>query len=87
MISHENSRTRISSPTGSTLANSSRFTVEPMMQTAEPARISSGVNSRPVASAQLPVLSHSLVLPITLLDQLRPPATTVAVARPSAATA
>ena len=58
-----------------------------MMQTAAPARSSSSANLRPDASFQLPVSNQALVLPVTLVDQLRPLPTTVTLARPSGATA
>jgi hypothetical protein len=42
---------------------------------------------RPLASFQLPVSNHALLLPMTLVDQLRPLATAAPLARPSGATA
>ena len=62
---------------------SSRRTVSPMMQTAAPAVCSSSANVRPMASFQLPVSNQALVLPVTLVAQLRPLATTVTPARAS----
>jgi hypothetical protein len=44
-------------------------------------------NLRPLASFQLPASNQSLVLPDTLVAQLRPLATTVTLARPCGATA
>ena len=58
-----------------------------MMQTAAPESCSSGSNSRPLASCQLPVSNQALLLPVTLVAQLRPLATTVALVRPCGATA
>ena len=88
MISHEKAFTRRCWPRMSGLFwNSSRCRVEPMMHTAAPARSSSGVNTRPCSSFQLPVCSQALVLPITLDDQLRPFATRVVPERASGATA
>jgi hypothetical protein len=46
-----------------------------------------GAKRRPLASFQLPVSNQALVLPMTLVAQLRPLATTVALARPCGATA
>jgi hypothetical protein len=56
------------------------------MHTAEPASCSSGVKTRPPANAQLPALNQALVLPLTLVAQFRPLATTMALARPCGAT-
>jgi len=47
------------------------------MQTAAPARCSTSENSRPWARVQLPMVSHSFVLPVIVLLQLRPLATSV----------
>src|SRR5450756_2415728 len=58
-----------------------------MTHTAAPATCSSRSKIRPLASFQLPVSNQSLVLPLTLVAQLRPLATTVTLARPSGATA
>ena len=58
-----------------------------MTQTAAPERCSSGSNSRPLASCQLPVSNQALLLPMTLVAQLRPFAITVTPARASGATA
>src|SRR5450759_3125835 len=58
-----------------------------MTHTAAPATCSSSSKIRPLASFQLPVSNQSLVLPLTLVAQLRPLATTVTLARPSGATA
>ncbi len=58
-----------------------------MMQTAPPAGCSSSVNLRPDASFQLPVSNQVLLLPVTLVAQLRPLPITVTPARPSGATA
>ena len=58
-----------------------------MMQTAPPAVCSSSLNMRPEASRQLPIVNQRLVLPVTLVVQLRPLPTTVTLARPSGATA
>jgi hypothetical protein len=59
----------------------SRRTVSPMMHTAAPARCSSSAKRRPLASFQLPVSNQALVLPVTVVAQLRPLATTVTPAR------
>ncbi len=85
--SHENAFTRSWPPTASAVPNSSRRTVSPIRQTAAPARNSASVKTRPVRTVQLPVSSQALVLPITLVVQLRPPTTAVAAARASGATA
>lgn len=58
-----------------------------MMQTAAPAVSSSGSNLRPDASRQLPVSNQALVLPVTVVAQLRPLPTTVTPSRPSGAVA
>src|SRR3989338_943043 len=79
--------TRSCAPTALVLPKSSRCTVWPIRQTAPPARNSSLLNARPPASFQLPVVSQSLVLPITLLLQLRPLATSTEPVRASGATA
>ncbi len=77
MISQLICLTRSDSPSAGLLPNSSRRTVSPIMQTAAPARCSASENSRPWASVQLPMPSHSLVLPVMVLAQLRPLATSV----------
>ena len=58
-----------------------------MRHTAAPARNSSSENTRPSLSFQLPVSNQALLLPIMLLAQLRPLATTVLAVRASGATA
>ncbi len=73
--------TRSDSPSAGLLPNISRRTVSPIMQTAAPARCSSSENSRPWANVQLPMVSHSLVLPVMVLLQLRPLATRVPLER------
>ena len=65
----------------------SRRTVSPTMQVAAPARCSSSSKVRPLASFQLPVSNQLLLLPVTLVAQLRPLPITVTPARPSGATA
>src|SRR5450830_135454 len=87
---HENCFTRKGSPRPVRPAlppYSSRRTVSPITHTAAPARCSSSSNTRPLASCQLPVLNHSLLLPLTVVAQLRPLATTVTASRPWGATA
>src|SRR3990167_2891931 len=79
--------TRSCAPTALVLPKSSRCTVWPIRQPAPPARNSSLLNARQSASFQLPVVSQSLVLPITLLLQLRPLATSTEPVRASGATA
>ncbi len=56
-----------------------------MMHTAAPAVCSSSENILPVASFQLPMANQALVLPITLVAQLRPLPTTVTPDLPSGA--
>ncbi len=86
-ITHENCLMRSRSPSGSRCPSSSRATVAPTAHTAAPARCSPSSNGRPAASVQLAAVSQSALPPITLLDQLRPLATTVCPLRDSAATA
>ena len=86
----ENLRTRSCSPSPvwpAVPSKISRRTVSPMMHTAAPASCSSASKMRPLASFQLPVSNQALLLPMTLVAQLRPLATTVTLARPSGATA
>ena len=87
ITSQEKLFTRSCWPSGSAPPNSSRCTVAPMTHTAAPARSSGSSKRRPAASVQLLVSKYALVVPITLVDQLRAPCTTVAAARTSGATA